>query len=169
VSPAPSHRFERGLAGPGAIGAVLAWWVRSRALSPAGTIGIGAELPYVGRDPAGAVKLSIFAGALTGPLEACATRGKIRWVQADSWRTASFRKGWWSSQAKARGMAASRKSAEKRGIPFMPKRVAAKAEAQMCVAPRLPGLLDLAEKVGGGAEHALDAGGIMLWRAGQPL
>ena len=122
---------------------------------------IAFEDVYLGRNPQTALHLIRWSGMVAGPLNEYG-RGGVKWVGSGTWRKASFRKQWWAMQAIKAGMVANKKTAAREGVPFMPKRDAAKREAAEVMPLHFPELNVIVGEIAG-REHVFDAAGIARW------
>lgn len=184
----PPHR-ERGIRTPWMLGMSIRRWLQPQIITR-GPMTLIAESAHIGRNPRTGLALSRWSGALVGPLEDITPDGGAIWVEPDQWRKQSFRTKWWKMQASENAMQASMAKAKQLALAqwdpgdhpkhtqqdkerwlkvrakelFMPKRVAAKAEAAQCMPQLYPSLAELADRVGG-HEHVYDAAGIarMKW------
>jgi hypothetical protein len=181
---------QRGLPTPWAVGMALRRWLSPLVMVRGmGRAHVAAEGAHVGRNARSGLALARFGGALVGPLEGLDPDRAAQWAEPDQWRKLTFRRGWWSLQARADGKVASMRTANRLVLErwdaaahlgvgreevdrrmeaaakalFMPKREAAKREAALVLPAAVPGLAQVAARVGG-EEHVLDAAGVARWR-----
>lgn len=186
---AGSERIE-GLRTPWEVGMALRRWLSPLAmLHGEGHALVTSEAAHIGRNPRTGLGLSRFGGALVGPLEGLDPAGVATWLEPDEWRRLVFRRKWWAMQAAEQGKVASMQSARKAVLAswdaaahagagrdeidrrmqeaarslFLPKRKAAKAEAEATLPRQVQGLTALADAVGG-HEHIYDAAGLACAR-----
>lgn len=182
----PPHTM-RGLTNAYAIGVALQLWLAPRVALHGGQILIGCEAAYVGRNARTALGLSRWSGAMVGPLQQWAEPewykpGEWRTLSLRPkwWTMQAAAQGKLASMARANKRAALAWQAHRELNPtdepwprkdidawmkskakalFLPKRIAAKLEAEQQMPVHMPGLVELAAKVDGG-EHVFDAAGI---------
>lgn len=175
---------------PWEVGMALRRWLSPLAmLHGEGHALIAAEAAHVGRNARTGLALSRWGGALVGPLEGLDPAGVATWLEPDEWRRLVFRRKWWAAQAADQGKCASMQSARKLVLAswdsaahagagrdeidrrmvaaaealFLPKREAAKAEAEATLPGLVQGLTALADAAGG-HEHVYDAAGLACAR-----